>query len=237
MSNYDFNQLIRDVEPSSSIEVIVHEGRALFSVDDCLNNLSIFTNEEAAQWLRRLSDREKIDVPFTEDGEIFSGLTEAGAYRLMVQSDHPGSGPFREWLLREVMPAINLYPEPDTVSWLVDMLAEHLEIRPGAPFDERDKKFDIAFSLSTFYRVVLRSTETTAQPIQDWVFGEIVPAIRREGRYQIPAWQKGLLQSAFSRALRDHSDELKKFVDCLTPSEIADAPVSIRVVSLDDIMD
>jgi prophage antirepressor-like protein len=197
--------------------------------------LTNFTKQEAALWLLNLPGHETAKVELPEKGRLVSALSEAGVYRLMIQSDHPTANPFREWLFREVMPALNVRPDHDTMIWLIDMFGKMLGIGPGAPFDGRDDAFSIAISTSTLTRVVLRSSKPTARHIQDWVCGEVLTSIRRTGEY-LDAQRIRAMDAPFSTALRDHADELKTFVSNLTAGDIAEAPMCWRLISEDQLL-
>lgn len=235
MSTYDFNKLIDDLDASFDVECITHGNRPWFSTSDCIDAYTNFTKQEAALWLLRLPGRDKIRIELPDEGRVFFGLSEVAIDQLMVQADHPFTEPFKEWVFRDVMPKLGPRPTPDTINWLIDMFAELLDIRPGSPFDSRDAAFDIALSTSTLTSVVLRSAKPTARAFQDWVFGEALVAIRRTGKYLCPR-NMDAIDGALSTALRDHAEELKTFVSDLTPGDLAEAPMSWRLIPEEDLL-
>lgn len=42
-------------------------------------------------------------------------------------------------------------------------------------------------SESGLYKIIMRSDKPRAQPFQDWVCSEVIPSIRKTGRYEMPA--------------------------------------------------
>ena len=53
---------------------------------------------------------------------------------------------------------------------------------------ESDKKHEVYFifiSELNFYKLIMRSDKPQAEPFQDWVCGDVLPAIRKDGGYQL----------------------------------------------------
>ena len=49
---------------------------------------------------------------------------------------------------------------------------------------ESDKKHEVYFTFISelnFYKLIMRSDKPQAEPFQDWVCGEVLPAIRKDG--------------------------------------------------------
>lgn len=60
---------------------------------------------------------------------------------------------------------------------------------------------------SGFYSLVLRSNKPLAKPFQKWVTGEVLPAIRKSGSYEIIPVEKFQIPQSFSEALRLAADQ------------------------------
>jgi prophage antirepressor-like protein len=57
------------------------------------------------------------------------------------------------------------------------------------------------------YRMVFKSRKPEAEKIQDWVFEEVLPAIRKAGRYEISAERRkkaAAIRHTFTDTLREH---------------------------------
>lgn len=53
---------------------------------------------------------------------------------------------------------------------------------------ESIKKHEVSFTFISelnFYKLIMRSDKPQAEPFQDWVCGEVLPAIRKDGGYQL----------------------------------------------------
>lgn len=53
---------------------------------------------------------------------------------------------------------------------------------------ESDKKHEVYFTFISelnFYKLIMRSDKPQAEPFQDWVCGDVLPAIRKDGGYQL----------------------------------------------------
>ena len=53
---------------------------------------------------------------------------------------------------------------------------------------ESDKKHEVYFTFISelnFYKLIMRSDKPQAEPFQDWVCGDVLPVIRKDGGYQL----------------------------------------------------
>jgi len=66
----------------------------------------------------------------------------------------------------------------------------------------------LIISESGLYRLTMKSRKPQAEPFQDWVCEEVLPSIRKTGKYEIAPQQPALPQS-FSEALRRLASEVE----------------------------
>lgn len=70
------------------------------------------------------------------------------------------------------------------------------------------------------YRLVMRSNALNAEPFQDWVTDEVLPALRKTGRYEVAALDEIEVARRYLAAL-ESKKELERRVEELEPSAAA----------------
>ncbi|WP_089175475.1 BRO family protein [Bosea sp. AS-1] len=70
---------------------------------------------------------------------------------------------------------------------------------------EGDSRQHLLISEKGLYKLIGRSDKPHAKPFQDWLFGEVVPSIRKTGGYQLGAGETMPLPTSFTDALRQHA--------------------------------
>ena len=73
----------------------------------------------------------------------------------------------------------------------------------------------LAVSESGLYRITMKSRKPQAEPFQDWICEEVLPTIRKTGKYEIAPQQPQLPQtlSAALRFAADLEDEKQKLLE------------------------
>ncbi len=89
------------------------------------------------------------------------------------------------WVAADVCRCLDLSNTSKTVQRLDEDEKTTLTVSyPGAP-----PTTFLLINEKGLYRLIFTSTKEQAKAFQDWVFGEVLPAIRRTGRYEHPAAQ------------------------------------------------
>lgn len=100
--------------------------------------------------------------------------------------------------------------------WVLADICKVLDIknnRDAASRLKEDEKDDVGFSDAIgrqqemtiinekgLYRLIFRSNKPEAKRFQDWVFGEVLPSIRKTGSYALPKIDKEMLPEACKRS-------------------------------------
>ncbi|WP_420548192.1 Bro-N domain-containing protein [Curvivirga sp.] len=71
----------------------------------------------------------------------------------------------------------------------------------------------ISVSESGMYRILMRCDKPAARPFQDWVTREVLPSIRRTGKYEMEEGETIPLPANFAQAMRQHAETLIKLAD------------------------
>lgn len=99
--------------------------------------------------------------------------------------------------LKDVADILEIQNHKDLVSKLKEAGVEKIYLRSGG--QNRHLTFINEFNL---YRVIFRSNKAEAVKFQDWIFEEVIPQIRRTGRYELQLdrwlnpWECGQIRAA-----------------------------------------
>lgn len=116
------------------------------------------------------NNQRQIDTP-----KVFS-FQERHDVRIQLIADEP-------WFcLKDVCEVLSIQNASDLLSKQLDNAGvEKIYIRSGG------QKRQLSFiNEPNLYRVIFRSNKPEARQFQDWVFNEVLPAIRKTGRYEHP---------------------------------------------------
>ncbi len=111
----------------------------------------------------------------TDETEVFS-FQERHDVRIQLIADEP-------WFcLKDVCEVLSIQNASDLLSKQLDSAGvEKIYLRSGG------QKRQLSFiNEPNLYRVIFRSNKPEARQFQDWVFNEVLPAIRKTGRYEHP---------------------------------------------------
>ena len=100
-----------------------------------------------------------------------------------------------------------------------DALRKHVDTEDKGTIAIRDAAYEtraVIINESGMYSLILSSKLRQAKAFKRWVTSEVLPAIRKSGRYELqPAEVRLLGEKA------DYCDEVLQSVDCLTTTQIA----------------
>lgn len=95
---------------SLTIRAVEIEGEPWFVARDVCEALGMSLKGGAGQWLRHLSDTERMTVPkgllHGKGMSQASLISESGLYKLVMRSDKPEAKKFQAWVTEVVLPAI-----------------------------------------------------------------------------------------------------------------------------------
>lgn len=101
------------------------------------------------------------------------------AHEIRVNTDDPGN---ILWNLADLCAAFGLSNPSEVVSRLESDEYNTLRISEGIPGNPGR----LFVNEKGLYRLIFRSNKPEAKRFQNWVFGEVLPSIRKAGKYEIP---------------------------------------------------
>jgi prophage antirepressor-like protein len=107
-------------------------------------------------------------------------IPERDLYRLIMRSKLPAAEKFEEWVVAVVLPTIRKtgrYAMKETHEAPTPTLQQMEGIRNGLPVNTVNE--------SGLYALILRSDKPQAKPLRKWVTSEVLPSIRKTGRYVV----------------------------------------------------
>ena len=105
--------------------------------------------------------------------------------------------------------------------------------------DDPDTTRLLAISESGLYRITMKSRKPQAEPFQDWVCEEVLPTIRKTGKYEIPKSQPAIASRELALETARSVSEIKdlladtdpRLCQLLVDVAINDAVTSIKAIA------
>jgi prophage antirepressor-like protein len=171
-----------------------------------------------------MADFTMPDLPERRSGTSGSESDDLGlTFYLGAAPIRCGADGDRVWFVLADLAVVLGYRDAANARRLVrpDQLGTHLVSTPHTP-----QKM-ITVTESGMYRLVMRSDRPEAEPFQDWVTSEVLPAIRRRGMYALPAVVKEMADALRASvvvidavlATRSAEIEAQQYADTYSPSE------------------
>jgi prophage antirepressor-like protein len=123
------------------------------------------------------------------------------------------------WVATDVCACLGISNSRDAISNLPDDEKQQIDLRNSVGYPDtiqRGNPYAVCISEPGLYRLVFKSRKPEAERFKRWVFNEVLPQIRRTGRYApqgtagaIPSTGKTDLESRYLALLDEHMELLK----------------------------